>query len=85
MARESKAKVDVSKMIYEVDGYQLTFAQLCAHFGLKYNSVYGRVQKGMEITEAVKDCIHTPRTWGNTYSDPNMVVKMPEGYKPVFH
>ena len=47
---------------------ELTFSQLCASFGLKYNSVYNLVtNQGMTVEEAVLKCIRTPSTWRQTY------------------
>lgn len=74
-----------TKMTYtvtEVDGTEitLTFPQLCAHFGVKYGSVYSRVTtKGMTVDEAIRCCIESPLTWGCTYYGSN-VAGMPKQY-----
>lgn len=67
--RNKREPYDVKDKIYEIDGKQYTFAGLCAHYAIKYKSLYSRVKHGMEINEAVQECIMTPRTWGATFSN----------------
>lgn len=48
----------------------LTFSQLCASFGFKYNAVYRLVRfRGYTVEEAISYCVKTPSTWGQTYSN----------------
>ena len=58
-----------------------TFQQLCAHFGIKYISVYKRVkEQGMTVDEAIRVCMRNPRTWGCTYNNGYNVMGAPAQY-----
>lgn len=66
-----------SKIEYTYNGKTYHLAQLCAALGLKYSAVYDRLQKGMDINEAVSECAQNPRTWGRTYSNKSTPKGMP--------
>lgn len=63
-----KEPADFAKRRYEISdcpNESFTFAELCAHFGLKYRSVYKLVYRGgLTVEEAVKHCIKNPYSWG---------------------
>lgn len=59
-----KDKVKFTSVIYEVDGVEYTFAELCRHYHVKYNSVYNKMLAGMTIQQAINKCVNSPRDWG---------------------
>lgn len=69
---------DFTKHTYHCDGQDFTFAQLCCHFGLKYNIVWWKVvYNGMTVEEAIKACMKNAHYWGVTYSNGKLPA-MPE-------
>lgn len=68
-----EAREYIKNNMFEVNGVKYTFAGLCAHYAIKYISVYKRVvDRGMDINDAIQECIQNPRTWGTTYYDGTM-------------
>lgn len=59
-----------TKYVYE--GKEYTLAELCHNFGIRYNCVWRRLKKGMDITAAITECVNDPHTWGETYGDAYM-------------
>lgn len=66
----ARTRSPITTQAYEYKGQYYSFSEICAMFGVKYNSVYSRMRnKGMTITEAIDDCLSKVECWGTSFGD----------------